>query len=85
MDSWIRKINSVAAVFSAPSFPAAIGSQRKFSRPLLPATSTRMSQVRPWTALPNYTCKFGCLLVVCVRGVRMRFLLLSSFYLLEIG
>ncbi|XP_048877235.1 PH and SEC7 domain-containing protein 3 isoform X2 [Brienomyrus brachyistius] len=44
MDSWIRKINSVAAVFSAPSFPAAIGSQRKFSRPLLPATTTRMSQ-----------------------------------------
>ncbi|KPP79056.1 PH and SEC7 domain-containing protein 3-like, partial [Scleropages formosus] len=44
MDSWIRKINSVAAIFSAPSFPAAIGSQRKFSRPLLPATTTRMSQ-----------------------------------------
>ncbi|XP_061118390.1 PH and SEC7 domain-containing protein 3-like isoform X1 [Conger conger] len=44
MDSWIRKINSVAAMFSAPSFPAAIGSQKKFSRPLLPATTTRMSQ-----------------------------------------
>ncbi|KAL0964996.1 hypothetical protein UPYG_G00275440 [Umbra pygmaea] len=44
MDSWIKVINSVAAMFSAPSFPAAIGSQKKFSRPLLPATSTRMSQ-----------------------------------------
>ncbi|XP_035391263.1 PH and SEC7 domain-containing protein 3 isoform X3 [Electrophorus electricus] len=44
MDSWIRIINSVAAMFSAPSFPAAIGSQKKFSRPLLPATATRMSQ-----------------------------------------
>uniref|UniRef100_A0A8B9LNS8 Pleckstrin and Sec7 domain containing 3, like n=1 Tax=Astyanax mexicanus TaxID=7994 RepID=A0A8B9LNS8_ASTMX len=44
MDSWIRIINSVAAMFSAPSFPAAIGSQKKFSRPLLPATTTRMSQ-----------------------------------------
>uniref|UniRef100_W5MY35 Pleckstrin and Sec7 domain containing 3, like n=1 Tax=Lepisosteus oculatus TaxID=7918 RepID=W5MY35_LEPOC len=43
MESWIRKINSVAALFSAPSFPAAIGSQKKFSRPLLPATTTRMS------------------------------------------
>lgn len=46
MESWIRIINSVAAMFSAPSFPAAIGSQKKFSRPLLPATTTRMSQVR---------------------------------------
>lgn len=45
MESWIRIINSVAAMFSAPSFPAAIGSQKKFSRPLLPATTTRMSQV----------------------------------------
>ncbi|XP_036385705.1 PH and SEC7 domain-containing protein 3 isoform X2 [Megalops cyprinoides] len=44
MEAWIRKINSVAAMFSAPSFPAAIGSQKKFSRPLLPATTTRMSQ-----------------------------------------
>ena len=45
MESWIKTINSVAAMFSAPSFPAAIGSQKKFSRPLLPATTTRMSQV----------------------------------------
>uniref|UniRef100_A0A6Q2YWH5 Pleckstrin and Sec7 domain containing 3, like n=1 Tax=Esox lucius TaxID=8010 RepID=A0A6Q2YWH5_ESOLU len=44
MDSWIKVVNSVAAMFSAPSFPAAIGSQKKFSRPLLPATTTRMSQ-----------------------------------------
>ncbi|XP_062410966.1 PH and SEC7 domain-containing protein 1 isoform X2 [Sardina pilchardus] len=44
MESWIKTVNSVAAMFSAPSFPAAIGSQKKFSRPLLPATTTRMSQ-----------------------------------------
>ncbi|XP_076875836.1 PH and SEC7 domain-containing protein 1 isoform X3 [Brachyhypopomus gauderio] len=44
METWIRVINSVAAMFSAPSFPAAIGSQKKFSRPLLPASTTRMSQ-----------------------------------------
>ncbi|XP_061489285.1 PH and SEC7 domain-containing protein 3 isoform X4 [Rhineura floridana] len=44
MESWINKINSVAAVFSAPPFPAAIGSQKKFSRPLLPATTTKLSQ-----------------------------------------
>lgn len=45
MQGWINKINCVAAVFSAPPFPAAIGSQKKFSRPLLPATTTKLSQV----------------------------------------
>lgn len=45
MQTWINKINCVAAVFSAPPFPAAIGSQKKFSRPLLPATTTKLSQV----------------------------------------
>ncbi|KYO35096.1 hypothetical protein Y1Q_0000987 [Alligator mississippiensis] len=44
MQTWIDKINCVAAVFSAPPFPAAIGSQKKFSRPLLPATTTKLSQ-----------------------------------------
>ncbi|XP_038180855.1 PH and SEC7 domain-containing protein 3 isoform X2 [Arvicola amphibius] len=44
MQGWISKINCVAAVFSAPPFPAAIGSQKKFSRPLLPATTTKLSQ-----------------------------------------
>nr|XP_025954205.1 PH and SEC7 domain-containing protein 3 isoform X2 [Dromaius novaehollandiae] len=44
MQAWINKINCVAAVFSAPPFPAAIGSQKKFSRPLLPATTTKLSQ-----------------------------------------
>ncbi|XP_053146524.1 PH and SEC7 domain-containing protein 3 isoform X3 [Hemicordylus capensis] len=44
MESWINKINCVAAVFSAPPFPAAIGSQKKFSRPLLPASTTKLSQ-----------------------------------------
>ncbi|KAA8581264.1 hypothetical protein FQN60_002845 [Etheostoma spectabile] len=34
MQSWITRINVVAAMFSAPPFPAAIGSQKKFSRPL---------------------------------------------------
>ncbi|XP_072491078.1 PH and SEC7 domain-containing protein 3 isoform X1 [Notamacropus eugenii] len=44
MEAWINTINCVAAVFSAPPFPAAIGSQKKFSRPLLPATTTKLSQ-----------------------------------------
>uniref|UniRef100_A0A452IKP2 Uncharacterized protein n=1 Tax=Gopherus agassizii TaxID=38772 RepID=A0A452IKP2_9SAUR len=44
MHSWITRINVVAAMFSAPQFPAAIGSQKKFSRPLLPSSTTRLSQ-----------------------------------------
>ncbi|XP_059496377.1 PH and SEC7 domain-containing protein 1-like isoform X4 [Stegostoma tigrinum] len=43
MQSWITRINLVAAMFSAPPFPAAIGSQKRFSRPLLPTTLTRLS------------------------------------------
>ncbi|KFP94802.1 PH and SEC7 domain-containing protein 1, partial [Haliaeetus albicilla] len=44
MHSWITRINVVAAMFSAPPFPAAISSQKKFSRPLLPSSCTRLSQ-----------------------------------------
>ncbi|XP_067104060.1 PH and SEC7 domain-containing protein 2 isoform X1 [Osmerus mordax] len=44
MMSWIFRINLVAALFSAPAFPAAIGSMKKFCRPLLPCSSTRLSQ-----------------------------------------
>lgn len=45
MMSWIFRINLVAALFSAPAFPAAIGSMKTFCRPLLPSSSTRLNQV----------------------------------------
>uniref|UniRef100_A0A8C4DGZ1 PH and SEC7 domain-containing protein 1 n=1 Tax=Dicentrarchus labrax TaxID=13489 RepID=A0A8C4DGZ1_DICLA len=44
MQSWITRINAVAAMFSAPPFPAAIGSQKKFSRPLLPGATSKLSE-----------------------------------------
>ncbi|XP_061645864.1 PH and SEC7 domain-containing protein 1-like isoform X2 [Phyllopteryx taeniolatus] len=44
MRSWITRINVVAATFSAPPFPAAVGSQKRFSRPLLPGSGTKLSQ-----------------------------------------
>uniref|UniRef100_A0AAX7UW53 Pleckstrin and Sec7 domain containing n=1 Tax=Astatotilapia calliptera TaxID=8154 RepID=A0AAX7UW53_ASTCA len=44
MQSWITRINTVAAMFSSPPFPAAIGSQKKFSRPLLPGTMSKLSE-----------------------------------------
>ncbi|XP_066570408.1 PH and SEC7 domain-containing protein 2 isoform X2 [Amia ocellicauda] len=43
MSSWICRINLVAALYSSPPFPAAVGSQRKFTRPILPATQSRHS------------------------------------------
>lgn len=44
MQSWITRINVLAAMFSAPPFPAAIGSQKRFSRPLLPGSNTKLTQ-----------------------------------------
>ncbi|XP_028824212.1 PH and SEC7 domain-containing protein 2 [Denticeps clupeoides] len=44
MMSWIFRINLVASLFSAPAFPAAIGSMKNFCRPLLPSSTTRLSQ-----------------------------------------
>lgn len=54
MQSWITRINTVAAMFSAPPFPAAIGSQKKFSRPLLPGTTSKLSEVT--TPTVSHTC-----------------------------
>ncbi|XP_075714722.1 PH and SEC7 domain-containing protein 4-like isoform X2 [Rhinoderma darwinii] len=42
MNSWITRINLVAAMFSSPPFPAAVGSQRRFNRPILPATPCKL-------------------------------------------
>ncbi|XP_018108940.1 PH and SEC7 domain-containing protein 2 isoform X2 [Xenopus laevis] len=42
MNSWIHRVNLVAAMFSSPPFPAAIGSQKKFVRPILPSTQCKL-------------------------------------------
>lgn len=69
MQSWITRINVVAAMFSAPPFPAAVSSQKKFSRPLLPSAATRLSQVPPssvnlvpvgWRGEVQADCTQGC-------------------------
>uniref|UniRef100_A0A8B9HNH2 Pleckstrin and Sec7 domain containing 3 n=1 Tax=Astyanax mexicanus TaxID=7994 RepID=A0A8B9HNH2_ASTMX len=43
MNSWIGRINLVSALYSSPPFPAAVGSQRKFCRPILPATQSALT------------------------------------------
>lgn len=42
MNSWIGRINLVSALHSSPPFPAAVGSQRRFCRPILPATQANL-------------------------------------------
>ncbi|KAK1343357.1 hypothetical protein QTO34_016136 [Cnephaeus nilssonii] len=57
MLSWILRINLVAAIFSAPAFPAAVSSMKKFCRPLLPSCTTRLCQLRQVTAeLAEHRC-----------------------------
>lgn len=43
MASWIARINLAAATHSAPPFPAAVGSQRRFVRPILPMSPVQSS------------------------------------------
>nr|CAD7444365.1 unnamed protein product [Timema bartmani] len=43
LQSWIDTINLVCASFSAQPLAGAVGSQRKFQRPLLPCSHTRLS------------------------------------------
>ncbi|KAK2911443.1 hypothetical protein Q8A67_003576 [Cirrhinus molitorella] len=42
MNTWIGRINLVSALYSSPPFPAAVGSQKKFCRPILPATQSNL-------------------------------------------
>ena len=42
---WIDCINLAAATLSAPPLPSGVGSQKKFQRPLLPATFTKYNIV----------------------------------------
>jgi len=43
---WIDTINYAAASMSAPPLPGACGSQKKFQRPLMPSSYSRLSLVR---------------------------------------
>ncbi|XP_032425892.1 PH and SEC7 domain-containing protein 4 [Xiphophorus hellerii] len=46
MNSWISRINLISALHSSPPFPAAVGSQRRFFRPILPASKSAHSLER---------------------------------------
>ncbi|KAI5637422.1 pleckstrin-like domain-containing protein [Phthorimaea operculella] len=48
--SWVETINFVCAAYSAPPLAAAVGSTRKFQRPLLPASHTKLNMREQLTA-----------------------------------
>ncbi|XP_013859141.1 PH and SEC7 domain-containing protein 1 [Austrofundulus limnaeus] len=43
MNSWINRINFISALHSSPPFAAAVGSQRRFFRPILPCSQSAFS------------------------------------------
>jgi hypothetical protein len=73
LQSWIDTINFVCASFSAQPLAGAVGSQRKFQRPLLPCSHTKLNLVSKlegmrWVTDWSRSCqgqKFFCL--PCLR------------------
>lgn len=45
LQSWIDTINFVCASFSAPPLEGGVGSQKRFQRPLLPSSHTKLPLV----------------------------------------
>lgn len=45
LQSWIDTINFVCASFSAPPLEGGVGSQKRFQRPLLPNSHTKLNLV----------------------------------------
>ena len=58
MNSWISRINLVSALHSSPPFPAAVGSQRRFFRPILPASQSAHTLVCVLSNFLLITCFF---------------------------
>ena len=42
LTSWVETINFVCAAYSAPPLEGGVGSQKRFQRPLLPSTHTKL-------------------------------------------
>lgn len=42
LQSWVETINFVCAAYSAPPLEGGVGSQKRFQRPLLPSSHTKL-------------------------------------------
>lgn len=67
LTSWIETINYVCAAFSAPPLEGGVGSQKRYQRPLLPASRTKLLQVRKKRRILCIFC-FLNLLYLCRRS-----------------
>lgn len=59
MNSWVNRINLVSALHSSPPFPAAVGSQRRFCRPILPASQSANTLERQLQSYAGMLESFG--------------------------
>lgn len=71
LQSWIDTINFVCASFSAPPLEGGVGSQKRFQRPLLPSSHTKLLLVRALTHYHqlNQTISFVCFVENAARTV----------------
>jgi len=74
--SWISTINYVAATLSAPPLPGAVGSQKKFQRPLMPCSYTKLSLVS------HNFCQL--ISIVYARQIEKLIMEMQSFFLAEV-
>lgn len=69
MNSWISRINLVSALQSSPPFPAAVGSQRRFFRPILPALQSAHTLVGAHIPLSGAILNYECFFEVSFVGL----------------
>uniref|UniRef100_A0A674NY82 PH and SEC7 domain-containing protein 2-like n=1 Tax=Takifugu rubripes TaxID=31033 RepID=A0A674NY82_TAKRU len=75
MNSWISRINLVSALQSSPPFPAAVGSQRRFFRPILPSLQSAHTLVSAHIALSvvhEKLQKFPRIVTGCLQPPQIR-------------
>lgn len=54
LQSWVETINFVCAAYSAPPLEGGVGSQKRFQRPLLPSSHTKLLLVSIFVSM--YVC-----------------------------
>lgn len=70
LQSWIDTINYVCASFSAPPLEGGVGSQKRYQRPLLPTSHTKLLQVCMLNcgSETRNTARCVCLYLYCRRN-----------------
>ncbi|XP_062817061.1 uncharacterized protein LOC100565545 isoform X2 [Anolis carolinensis] len=69
MGSWVSRLNLVSAAFSSPPFPEAVGSQRRFIRPVLPTAPCKSPLEEQYQAHGGCAERAGLLLQELQRNL----------------